>query len=58
MAWINFKGSLRVRGGGGGGGRGKFVVAVGQNRRALRSINKKVVEAPVPYVVLKEGLTE
>ena len=54
MAWINFKGSLRVRGGGGGGG--KFVVAVGQNRKALRSINRNVVEAP--YVVLKEGLTE
>lgn len=55
--WMNFKGNLRI----GGGGGGKFVVGMGQNRRALSSINGNVAAAPPaphPCAVLKRGLTE
>ena len=54
---MNFKGSLRI----GGGGGGKLVVGMGQNRRALSSINGNVAAAPPvphPCAVLKRGLTE
>ncbi|XP_038897331.1 G2/mitotic-specific cyclin-2 [Benincasa hispida] len=57
MGRANLHGSLRIVGGGGG----KFVVGMGQNRRALSSINGNVAAAPPaphPCAVLKRGLTE
>ncbi|XP_022133019.1 LOW QUALITY PROTEIN: G2/mitotic-specific cyclin-2-like [Momordica charantia] len=49
----NLHGDLR-------GGGGKFAVGVGQNRRALSTINSNVAAAPPPHpcAVLKRGLTE